>query len=228
VGSTDASGTLAVILGCKRMKRRMLTIALASLIGGALLAPAAQGARSDPQHSRYRYFQDLSVTGQHPAQIAFGLLYKKNRSGEFTPRKIVGYNLHTTLSCNPGSQVQGGVGGNGFSKYAYFSQKLTKGRFATRFEYLFESPQFAPWKGDLHGKVLKRLKRGGRVIRTARVNGSFDVQDYDPYGLTGVQENCIASGSYSAKTCKRWMSRRAPNYRRWKRWKVPVCSLVPW
>jgi hypothetical protein len=132
------------------------------------------------------------------------------------------------VSCNPGGQTELGVGGNGFSKYTYFSQTLTNGRFATRFENLFESPQMAPVKGDLQGKVLKRLKRGGRVTRKAHVNGSFDVQDYDPYGLTGVQENCIASGTYSATTCKRWMSSRAPNYSRWKRWKVPVCSLTPW
>jgi hypothetical protein len=213
-----------IVVGMKRA----VSIAVVSLLGAALLAPAAQASRPDPQHTRYRYFQDRSTTGANPGQIFFGLLYKQNRKGEFTPREILGYSLHTPVTCNPGGPSDLSFGGNGFSKYTYFRQTLTNGQFATRFENLFESPQTAPVKGDLHGTVLKRLKQGGRVTRTARVHGSFDVQDYDPYGLTGVQENCIAAGSYSATTCKRRMSPRAPNYDRWRRWNVPVCSQTPW
>ena len=208
--------------------RRAVSITVVALIGAALVAPAAQGSRTDPQHTRYRYFQDLSVTGAYPGQVYFGLLYKQNRSGEFTPREMMGYSVRAQGSCNPGGQAQVGAGGNAFSKYLYFRQTLTNGLFATRFENLFESPSVAPVRGDLHGMVLKRLKRGGRVIRTAHVNGSFDVEDYDPYGLTGVQENCVASGTFSATTCKRLMSSRSPNYGRWKRWKVPKCSHTPW
>jgi len=87
---------------------------------------------------------------------------------------------------------------------------------------------------DIHnpagsGTVLKRQKRGGRLVRTARVDGSFNVADFDPIGLTGIQENCTTSGSYSASTCKpRWMSPRSPQFSKWKRWKVPKCFASVW
>jgi len=184
-------------------------------------------ARPDPHDTRYRYFQDVSVTGAFPGQVSFGVLYQENRNGEFTPRRAVGYRLQVGVSCNPGGQSGLEFGGNGFSKYGYFSKTLQNGRFAHRFEDQAESPQYSLIRGDLEGRVLKRLKRGGRVTRTARIDGTFDVEDWDPYGLTGVVENCVSSGSYSATPCKRWMSPRAPNYTRWKRWNVPVCSLSP-
>jgi hypothetical protein len=209
--------------------KRALSIALASLIGVAVAVPTAQASRVDPQHTRYRYFQDRSVTGQFPGWIVFGVLYRENRHGEFTPREVVAYHLQVGVSCNPGGNTLFGFGGNAFSKYAYFVGPLTDGRFSHRFEDQFEYPPLAPWKGDLSGRVLKRLKRGGRVTRTARIDGTFNVEDWDPYGQAGVLENCTSpSASYSATTCKLRMSPIAPNYGRWKRWKVPVCHPGPW
>ena len=84
-------------------------------------------------------------------------------------------------------------------------------------------------KGDLIGTVMKRLKRGGRVVRTARVDGTFNIEDWDPFGPTGAQQNCTSSGSYSASTCKTpHMSPQSPHYDRWKRWKVPKCFGTLW
>jgi hypothetical protein len=206
--------------------KRALSIALALLIGAALAVPTAQATRFDP-HARNRYFQDLSVTGPFPGRIVIGVLYRENRHGEFTPREAVAYSLQVGVSCNPGGEALFDAGGDAASKYAYFHQRLTNGRFSHRFENQFENPALAPVKGDLSGRVLKRLKRRGRVTRTARVNGTFNVEDWDPYGQAGVQENC-SSASYSATPCKVWMSSRAPHYDRWKRWKVPVCYLNPY
>lgn len=208
--------------------KRALSIALASLIGAALVVSTAQAFRADPQHTRYRYFQDLSVTGQFPGRIIFGVLYEENRNGEFTPREVVSYHLQDGASCNPGGATDFGIGGNAFAKYSYFAVTLTNGRFSHRFGSELPEAQVSSLKGDLSGTVLKRLKRGGGVTRTARVDGTFNVEDWDPWGLTGVLENCTSSGSYSATTCKRRMSPRAPNYSRWKRWKVPVCYQDPW
>ena len=211
--------------------RRPLFIALALLIGAALAAPAAQAARVDPKHTRYRFFQDLSVTPPFPAipgRVFFGVLFKENSHGEMTPREAVSYRMtQVPVSCNPGGGFGLWSGGNAFSKYTYFSATLANGRFSHTFGS--EWPEgYAP-KGDLNGTVLKRLKRGGRVTRTARVDGTFNVEDWDPFGLTGIRENCTSSGSYSASTCKTpRMSPTAPNYSRWKRWKVPKCYTAPW
>lgn len=211
-----------------RPMKRALSIAIVVLLGVALTAPAAQAGRTDPQHTRYRYFQDLNVTGAYPAEVSFGLLYKQNRSEEFTPREMMGYSVRAQSSCNPSGQAPVSASANAFSKYGYFHQTLTNGLFSTRLENPYENPAMAPIKGDLHGKVLKREKRGGRVIRTARVNGSFNVENFDPDGPAGAQQNCVASGTFSATTCKRRMSPRSPNFGRWKRWKVPKCGHLPW
>lgn len=209
--------------------KRALPIALASLIGVALAVPTAQASRVDPQHTRYRYFQDRSVTGQFPGRIIFGVLYRENRHGEFAPRALVSYHLQAGASCNPGGATDFGIGGNVFAKYAYFGATLTNGG---RFFHTFgsELPDTAKPnpKGDLSGTVLKRLKRGGRVTRTARIEGTFNVEDWDPFGQAGVRENCTSSGSYSATPCKRRMPSGTPNFSRWKRWNVPKCYQDPW
>ena len=203
----------------------MLAGGLALLLTGALLASTAVASRVNPQHTRYRYFQDLTVTGAHTDRIVFAVLFA-NRKGNST-REMVSYDLRTQVSCNPGGVSELGIGGNAFAKYSYFMEPLTNGHWAHRFEDQFENAQAAPLKGDLSGTVLERLKRGGRVTRTARVDGAFDIQDWDPYGLTGVQETDISSGSYSATPCKRRTSPRAPNYSRWKRWKMPSATRTP-
>jgi hypothetical protein len=213
------------------MKRRWqiaITAALGLVLAAVTAVPISLASRVDPQNTRYRYFQDLSVTGQFPGRIVFGLLYRENRHGEFTPREAVAYSLDVGVSCNPGGAAEFGFGGSATSKYAYFRQVLQDGRFSHRFENQFENPQLAPWKGSLNGRVLKRLKRSGRVTRTARIDGTFNVEDWDPYGMAGIRENCTTSASYSATPCKVRMSPRSPHYDRWKRWKVPVCYQSPW
>ena len=210
----------------QRAMRRPLSIALALLIGSALAVPTAQATRSDPP-VRYRFFQDLGVTSAFPGRILFGVRFEQNRHGEFTPRVAVGYRLQVGVSCNPGGNSLFSIGANGFSKYGYFSEVLTNGHFSHAFGSELPDPSLI--KGDLIGTVLKRLKRGGRVVRTARVDGTFNVEDWDPFGLTGVQDNCTSSGSYSASTCKTpRMSPQSPHYDRWKRWKVPKCFGTLW
>ena len=124
----DEGGSLSPSLEGEQM-RRPLFIALVLLIGGALSVPTAQASRPDPQHTRYRFFQDLSITSPLPGRILFGVLFKQNSHGEFTPRVAVGYSLQTGVSCNPGGDSVFRIGGNAFSKYAYFSATLRKGRF---------------------------------------------------------------------------------------------------
>lgn len=86
----------------------------------------------------------------------------------------------------------------------------------------------APLKGSIGGTVLAREKRGGRVVRKARIDGSFAVEDWDPYGPTTVPQNCVSSGSFSATACKRKLPPQSPNYAKWKRWRVPKCHQDPW
>ena len=208
--------------------KHAFSIAFALLIGLVLAVPAAQATRFDP-HARNRYFQDLSVTGQFPGRIVIAVLYRENRHGEFTPREAVAYDLRVGVTCNPGGDSVFGIGGDAHSYFAYFDHPLTNGRFSHRFEDQFETPALAPWKGGLSGTVLKRLKRGGRVTRTARIDGTFNVEDWDPYWPGGAQDNCTSpASSYSATPCKVWRSPKAPHYDRWKRWKVPVCYVYPW
>lgn len=206
--------------------KRSLSIAIVLLIGVSLAVPTAQASRADPKHTRYRYFEDLGVTGLLPGRIVFGVLYQENHRGEFTPRKALGYNLVGTFTCTPGGVSVFGIGGNAFSKYGYFDETLTNGHFDHTLGS--ELPDPSSIKGDLSGTVLKRLKRGGRIVRTARVNGTFNVEAWDPFGRTPVHENCTSADSYSATPCKRRMSSRAPNFSRWKRWKVPICQHLPW
>lgn len=211
----------------KRPSKFALVCAVAaSVIASGLAVPTAQGARLDPQHTRYRYFQDLSLSGQFPGRIIFGAVYRENSHGVFTPRALVSYHLETQVSCNPAGDSAFSIGGNAESKYGYFYATLTNGHYSHRFGS--ELPESASIEGRIDGTVLKRLKRGGRVIRTARVDGTFNVDDWNPFGATGVRENCTTTGSYSATPCKRRMSPRAPNFDRWKRWKVPVCYQDPW
>ena len=205
--------------------KRTLSIVLALLVGLVLAVPAAQATRSEPP-VRYRFFQDLSVTGPFPGRILFGVRFEQNRHGEFTPRVAVGYGLQTGVSCNPGGSSLFSIGGNAFSKYGSFSEVLTNGHFSHEFGSELPNPSLI--KGDLIGTVLKRLKRGGRVVRTARVDGTFNVEDWDPGGPTGAQQNCTTSGSYSASTCKAPRKPGAPNFSRWKRWKVPKCFGSLW
>ena len=208
--------------------RRLLSIALALLIGVALAVPVAQATRADPQHTRYRFFQDLSVTSPLPGRILFGVLFKQNRHGEFTPREVDGYALQVGVSCNPGSDSFLDIGGNAFSKYRYFSEALTNGRFSHTFGSELPDPgSFRHRRFERHGPEAAEARGTGRAL--ARADGTFNVEDWDPFGPTGAQENCTSSGSYSASTCKpRSMSPRSPKFSQWRRWQVPKCFGYVW
>jgi hypothetical protein len=197
--------------------RRLLITGLASLLALAVIAPAAaQGT------TKVRAFQDLSLSGPFPGQFFVNVQYKdRNGNRKFTPRYAVGYRLQVQLSCDPGGETGLNLAGNAYAKYAYFKEKLRKGRFAHRFGS--EVSESSSLKGDLSGLVGKRLKRDTLPKRTARVNGAFDVEDWDPN--PGVLENCISHGSYSASPCKRKRSKRDPWPRWYREWKVPVCSV---
>ena len=187
--------------------KRALTVVFASLLAVAVIAPtAAQGT------TKYRYWQDLSVSGPFPGQINLAIAYEdKNGNGKFKPRSAVSYNLQVQASCNPGGEIELQLGGNAFAKYNYFVAAVRKGRFAHRFGS--EQPESSTLEGDLNGTVLKKQKQGKRVTRKARVNGAFDFEG-----------TCISSGSYSATQCK---SRKEPkrDWPRWFReWKAPVCK----
>jgi hypothetical protein len=200
--------------------RRALIVVVASLVSLVVVAPAAaQGP------TKYRYWQDLSVTGPFPGQIVLTVAYEdRDGNGKFKAQRVASYHLRVQVSCNPGGVSALEARGNEASKYSYFSEALVNGRFAHRFEDEVE-PQVATERGDLNGTLLKRLKRGNQVTRTARVNGAFDVEDWDP--VPGVRENCISFGSYSATPCKRWRPQR--DRPRWYReWKAPICSIDPW
>jgi hypothetical protein len=206
----------------------VLTAALAVGLVTVIAAPIAFASRVDPQNTRYRYFEDLNLSGQFQGRVLFGALYAKNPAGQFTARELVSLHLETGVSCNPGGDIPFAIGGNAASKYGYFAASLTKGRFAHTFGSELSEAQAPTIQGGMSGTVLKRQKRAGRVTRTARIEGSFLVADWDPFGMTGVQENCTSAGTYSATPCKRRMGSQAPKFNRWKRWKVPVCYQDPW
>lgn len=167
--------------------RRALTLVALSVLAMAMIAPAAQGKRT------VRLFQDLDVTGSLSGQIFLTVIYQdRHGNGKFRPR-WAGYDLETQVSCNPGGISELIVLKSAANPDVQFKLRLKKGRFATRFESGL-SPQLAPPHGDLTGKVSK-----GRVGK-GRINGAFNVEDWDPN--PGARENCVASGSFSATPCK--------------------------
>lgn len=183
IPAVTAQGRAGRIIGAsgirsRHMKRALIAAAL-SVLAMALLSPAAQGKQ------KQRQFQDLTVTGSFPAQIYFTVIFQdKHGNRKFKPRWLIGYALQTQVSCNPGGLSDLFIAKSKDSTVAHFKQRLKKGRFATRFEAELD-PQLRPPIGDL----------SGRVTHTA-VNGTFNVQDWDPN--PGGRENCIASGSFSA------------------------------
>jgi hypothetical protein len=167
--------------------RRALTVVALSVLAVAMIAPAAQGKRT------VRLFQDLDLTGSLPGDIFLTVIYQdRHGNGKFSPR-WVGYDLEQQVSCNPGGLSELILLRGAADPDVQGKLRIKKGRFATRFESGV-SPQLAPPHGDLTGKVSK-----GRVGK-GRVNGAFNVEDWDPN--PGARENCVASGSLSATPCK--------------------------
>jgi hypothetical protein len=160
----------------------MTTVAL-SVLAVAVIAPAAQGRQKE------RYFQDLNVTGPFPGQVFLTVIYQDSHgNGKFTPRWAIAYSVEAQVSCNPGGMSAFSITKSEDNPYARFKQRLKKGRFATAFEARLD-PQRRPPIGVLNGRVTPKRK----------VNGSFNVEDWDPN--PGGRENCISSGSFHATPC---------------------------
>ncbi len=184
--------------------RRALTLVALSLLAGAMIAPAAQGKRT------VRLFQDLDMTAPLSGQIFLTVVYQdRHGNGKFRPR-WAGWVLATPVSCNPGGISELIVLRSPTDPEVQSKARLKNGRLATRFESGV-SPQLAPPRGDLTGKVSK-----GRVGK-GRVNGAFDVEDWDPN--PGSRENCVASGSFSATPCKSGDPRFSHLH-------VPICDAL--
>jgi hypothetical protein len=161
----------------------MTAVAL-SVLAVALIAPAAQGRQ------RERFFQDLGMGGTFPSQIFLTVIYQDDHgNGEFRPRWAIAYSLQAQVSCNPGGSSELSITKSEHSPDGHFKQKIKKGRFATRFEAEL-GPEVAPPHGDLTG----------RITRKNRINGAFNVEDWDPN--PGGRENCISSGAFSATPCR--------------------------
>lgn len=195
------------------MKRPGL-IALAALAASMTLAPgAAHGA------TKYRYWQDLSVSGPYSGRITLAIAYEdQDRNGRADPRSAAAYDLRITTSCEPSGGLRQ-LGGNSASKYSPFNPKLISGRFDYRFESAAEQPQNSNVRGSLNGTVRKKTAK-----RKARVTGSFSIDDWD---LSPSLQGCVSSGTYSATQCKRWRSKRnRPRW--WREWKAPVCKDDAW
>jgi hypothetical protein len=183
-----------------RTMRRALTVFALTVLALAMIAPAAQSRQKE------RFFQDLSLNGPFPGEIAFSVIYQdRHGNGKFRPGWAIGYSLDAQVSCDPGGPSDLIIAKNSANPVAHFKQRLTRGRFATRFEAEL-SPQLAPPHGDLTGKVLK-----------GKVNGAFNVEDWDPN--PGGRENCVSSGSFSATPCKSGDPRFIDQ-------KIPVCRFL--
>jgi hypothetical protein len=176
--------------------KRALTIALAALIGAALVAPNAQGA------TRRYDFQDLGPQGQMRIQVS--IFYKnKQRHGRYTPRLAL-YDAAVPVSCNPPSSTpsapSGGPTSFGTPNPNIFI-KLRKGSFT--YSYSYEIPTSitggAPGRtsGTGTGKVLQR-----KVNKPLRVEGSVSILDWE-YPIFGMH-NCTSGGPvpYSATPCR--------------------------
>jgi hypothetical protein len=163
--------------------RRALTAIALSVLAAALISPAAQGRQKE------RYFQDLSVSGPFTGQVYLTVIYQDGHgSGKFRPRTIIAYSVEAQVSCNPGAMSAFSITRSSENPYARFKQQLKKGRFATAFQAGLD-PQRLPPIGVLTGTVTRKR----------RVNGSFNVEDWDPN--PGARENCISSGSFHATPC---------------------------
>jgi hypothetical protein len=179
--------------------RRAVTAVALSALAVAVIAPAAQGRQKE------RYFQDLNVTGPFPGHVFLTVIYQdSNGNGKFRPRSLVAYSVEAQVSCNPGGQSDFSISKSKDNPIVPFKQRLKKGRFATTFEARVD-PQLIPPIGDLNG----------RVTRKGRVNGAFNVVDWDPN--PGARENCISSGSFHATPCG------DPKF---KNLKIPLCRRI--
>ena len=180
--------------------KRALTAAALSVLALAVIAPAAQGRQKE------RYFQDLSVSGSFPGRVFLTVMYQDSHgNGKFTPRSITAYSVEAQVSCNPGGTSAFSITKSQRNPITPFRQRLKKGRFATAFQAHVD-PQLIPPIGDLNGRVTPKR----------RVNGTFNVVDWDPN--PGARANCISSGSFTATPCG------DPKFT--ARLKIPLCARI--
>ena len=175
--------------------RRPLSIALASLVGAALVVPAAQAA------TRRYDFQDLGPQGQMRIQVS--IFYKnKQPHGRYTPRLAL-YDAAVPVSCNPPVSTPSAPSGGPTSSVtpnSYFI-KLGKGSFT--YSYSYEIPTSitggAPGhtSGTATGKVVKK-----QANKPLRVEGSVSILEWE-YPIFGMH-NCTSGGPvpYSATPCR--------------------------
>lgn len=169
--------------------KRALSIALALLIGAALVAPTAQAA------SRRYWFQ--VYPGYEGVRISVALLYKnKQRHGPYTPRQASYDATVSALSCNPPvAQAEANTGSYIRGTPDYNLIKLRKGSFTYSDTYSDSSSVIS---ATATGKVIK--KKPG-VSKQMRVDGTVSVLDYSfPY----YGYNCTSGGPipYSATPCR--------------------------
>jgi hypothetical protein len=171
--------------------RRVLIIAIASLLTTALIAPTAEAA------SQIRHFQaNLQPVGAPPqqdgGQIGLDIVFKNKRSTprKFTPRQLVVIdiaNMPVTCMNSPGQ----GNTATTLTTTIQTQVKLTNppppnGKpKANRYSYRFATG-FTDFTGSLSGKVFKRQGRG-KVI----ANGALIVDDLD---FQGGPTNCSTEG----------------------------------
>ena len=161
--------------------RRSLTIAFASLLVLALIAPAAGAA------TQIRHFQDRGVNGDndpHGGEIGLDVIYKnKTAKGKFTPRSVKLYEIEVLpITCE--------TGGSPGSTFVAFGPgapiKLAKAKFNYEFAADFDAG------GGISGKAIKTKER---------IQGKINVFDANPGGgVTG----CTTDGprTYDATPCR--------------------------
>jgi hypothetical protein len=194
--------------------KRPLSIALASLLGTALLVPTGQAA------TRRYDFQDFHPPGS-PGQLAIhiALFYKnKQRHGPYTPRQAI-YESSVPVSCNPpvsGATASSGSYIRGTPDYNFI--KVRKGSFS--YSDTSQIPAgSAPGNisATLTGKVIEKKRKEQKL----RVDGSVSILDYDLLG----QRNCTSGGPipYSATPCRPF-GEQPPSYIKPS---LPVCYGGP-
>ena len=165
--------------------KRLLTVALMSLLAAALIAPAAEAA------SKTLHYQDRGI--EPGGEVLLDILWKNKKAhGPYTPRRLTLYHFElVAISCQMGGdRVMAAFGPT-------TSVKLTRGSF-------FHDFQEEGFTGSLSGELRLAAVRGNR-----RVDGSFEVVDAD---FPPDAMNCSTNGlrRYSATPCRTGTGTKLP------------------
>jgi hypothetical protein len=189
-------------------------------LNGWVEALGPEGVENVVEASARAGLLDALATASTSRRLCASVIDKHGHR-KFTPRAAVSYRFETPVRCATGDPGELRFSGNEFNMYGYFFEPLRNGLFSHKFEDQFEQPPTAPLEGYVKGNGKTRRKRGGRVVRSPRINGSIHVTDWDP--APGIAD-CTTTEFYSATPCKRRISPKAPKYDRWKSRKMPVCK----